>query len=101
MMKVTGLPSGQWPVWALDSFTRSLTLTAVTVFAFFETRARSRAAPSEALLNINANTLKVLRKVFWEDNAPPPPASDRLRLIVLPLSPPLNADERPVTPRPK
>lgn len=93
MIKVTGLPSGQWFVWALHSFTRSLTVTAVTVFALFDTRARSRAAASEALLNINANTLRVLRNVFWYDNAPPPPADNRLRLIVLELSPPLNVNK--------
>src|ERR1700674_5750562 len=93
MIKVTGLPSGQRLVWALHSFTRSLTVTAVTVFALFDTRARSRAAASEAPLNINTNTLKVLRTAFWYDNAPPPPAVNRLRLIVLQLSLPLNVDE--------
>src|ERR1035438_123490 len=79
MTKVTGLPSGQRLVWALQSLTRSGTVAAPIALDLFETRAMSRAAASEA-----ASTTKTkIRKKRWQSTLVLPTKSIELRKIVL------------------
>ena len=59
MMRVIDLPSGQWLVWPLETFTRSGRVMAETELALLETRARSRAAASETLAARKSQKLKV------------------------------------------
>ena len=54
--RVTGLPSGQRLVWALQTFTKSATVTEFTVFALLDIRARSRAAASVTLVTSKKKT---------------------------------------------
>src|ERR1700721_2844219 len=79
MMNMTGLPSGQRLVWALQSLTRSGTVTAPIALDLFETRAMSRAAAGEA-----ASTTKTkIRKKRWQSTLVLPTKSIELRKIVL------------------
>src|SRR5271165_5766292 len=59
MMKVTGLPSGQWLVCPLPSFTRSGRVIEDRELTLLETIARSRAAARVTLAMRNRQTLRV------------------------------------------
>jgi len=55
MTKMTDLPSGQRLVWALQTFTRSARVIARPALDLLETKARSRADASEALMITKTN----------------------------------------------
>jgi hypothetical protein len=62
MTKMTGLPSGQRLVWALQTLTKSGRVMTSTVLALLEITARSRAAASDAPRSKTATT----RKMRWQ-----------------------------------
>ena len=62
MINVTGFPSGQRLVWALQTFTKSGKEIAPSEFALFETTARSRAAAQERLAATNSEAPISFRK---------------------------------------
>ena len=58
MMSVTDLPSGQFLVWPLQTFTKSGSASVVTTLALFDTTARSRAAAEAMAAVRNRHTHK-------------------------------------------
>src|ERR1700734_35252 len=70
--KVTGLPSGQCVVCALQSRTRSVTVRAPTALDLLETRAISRAAASEAPIMMKIQT----RRKRWQSTLVLPRRTD-------------------------